>query len=196
MTDCEKPDQYVNLSDSEKNRMSYPTHTGQHPADANIGNVKIQSIDKHPPNGMTHISPDLNRLLNQHHDCCLLPPIVSNATCCDVEHSAVPDGASFSPNTDKEHVCDCDKSINRDLCQISSKLHGVNFDDNEPEETDVFNGIEYVVYRSELQMPDIMRLITKDLSEPYSIYTYRYFIHNWPKLCFLVSIPCRRKLTV
>ena len=50
-------------------------------------------------------------------------------------------------------------------------------------------GIEYVVYESELQMPDIMRLITKDLSEPYSIYTYRYFIHNWPKLCFLASIP-------
>lgn len=45
--------------------------------------------------------------------------------------------------------------------------------------------ISYVVYESELQMPDIMRLITKDLSEPYSIYTYRYFIHNWPKLCFL-----------
>ena len=49
------------------------------------------------------------------------------------------------------------------------------------------NEIEYVSYRSELQMPDIMRLIQKDLSEPYSIYTYRYFIHNWPKLCFLVS---------
>lgn len=48
--------------------------------------------------------------------------------------------------------------------------------------------IEYVSYRSELQMPDIMRLIQKDLSEPYSIYTYRYFIHNWPKLCFLVSV--------
>lgn len=45
--------------------------------------------------------------------------------------------------------------------------------------------IEYVSYKSELQMPDIMRLIQKDLSEPYSIYTYRYFIHNWPKLCFL-----------
>lgn len=48
--------------------------------------------------------------------------------------------------------------------------------------------IEYVSYESELQMPDIMRLIQKDLSEPYSIYTYRYFIHNWPKLCFLVSM--------
>lgn len=45
--------------------------------------------------------------------------------------------------------------------------------------------ISYIAYESELQMPDIIRLITKDLSEPYSIYTYRYFIHNWPKLCFL-----------
>ncbi len=47
--------------------------------------------------------------------------------------------------------------------------------------------VEYVVYESELQMPDIMRLIQKDLSEPYSIYTYRYFIHNWPHLCFMVG---------
>ena len=49
------------------------------------------------------------------------------------------------------------------------------------------SSIRYVVYESEVQMPDIIRLITKDLSEPYSIYTYRYFIHNWPKLCLLVS---------
>ncbi|NXO16486.1 NAA30 acetyltransferase, partial [Oriolus oriolus] len=48
--------------------------------------------------------------------------------------------------------------------------------------------IRYVQYESELQMPDIMRLITKDLSEPYSIYTYRYFIHNWPQLCFLAMV--------
>jgi peptide alpha-N-acetyltransferase len=47
------------------------------------------------------------------------------------------------------------------------------------------SGIEYVIYKSEQQMDDIMQLITKDLSEPYSIYTYRYFIHNWPRLCFL-----------
>lgn len=46
-------------------------------------------------------------------------------------------------------------------------------------------GISYVAYESERQMPDIMRLFQKDLSEPYSIYTYRYFIHNWPRLCFL-----------
>ena len=52
---------------------------------------------------------------------------------------------------------------------------------------DEANGVRYEVYESELQMPDIMRLIQKDLSEPYSVYTYRYFIHNWPHLCLMVS---------
>ncbi|XP_050082174.1 N-alpha-acetyltransferase 30A-like [Anopheles aquasalis] len=51
----------------------------------------------------------------------------------------------------------------------------------------VATDITYQVYESERQMPAIMALIQKDLSEPYSIYTYRYFIHNWPKLCFLAQ---------
>jgi len=56
-----------------------------------------------------------------------------------------------------------------------------------PSKNDVENltPITYQEYESEELMPEIMRLITKDLSEPYSIYTYRYFIHNWPKLCYL-----------
>lgn len=59
-------------------------------------------------------------------------------------------------------------------------------------------GVTFVPYESELQLPHVMRLMKADLSEPYSIYTYRYFIHNWPNLCFLVShlhsclgLPCR-----
>ncbi|XP_049286921.1 N-alpha-acetyltransferase 30A [Anopheles funestus] len=56
-------------------------------------------------------------------------------------------------------------------------------DDSKPALTPM--EITYQVYESERQMPAIMALIQKDLSEPYSIYTYRYFIHNWPKLCFL-----------
>ncbi|GAB6024877.1 hypothetical protein CHUAL_009990 [Chamberlinius hualienensis] len=59
----------------------------------------------------------------------------------------------------------------------------VNSDDNDE--------IRYEVYTSELQMGVIMKLIQKDLSEPYSIYTYRYFIHNWPKLCFLAMYGSR-----
>uniref|UniRef100_A0A6B2LK65 N-acetyltransferase domain-containing protein n=1 Tax=Arcella intermedia TaxID=1963864 RepID=A0A6B2LK65_9EUKA len=40
-------------------------------------------------------------------------------------------------------------------------------------------------YKSEEQLPAIMKLMETDLSEPYSIYTYRYFINNWPKLCWM-----------
>lgn len=47
--------------------------------------------------------------------------------------------------------------------------------------------IEFLPYQSEENLPDLTTLITKDLSEPYSIYTYRYFLHNWPQLSFLVS---------
>ena len=64
---------------------------------------------------------------------------------------------------------------------ISGVSLGAKDDDPPPSETD----ISFIQYRDETQMPLIMRLIQKDLSEPYSIYTYRYFIHNWPNLCFL-----------
>ena len=88
------------------------------------------------------------------------------------------------------------KSLNCKLSELASEFDSLDIDSESKEQEsdksetsrDVFSGIEYVVYKSEVQMPDIMRLITKDLSEPYSIYTYRYFIHNWPRLCFLVSI--------
>uniref|UniRef100_A0A915EF64 N-acetyltransferase domain-containing protein n=1 Tax=Ditylenchus dipsaci TaxID=166011 RepID=A0A915EF64_9BILA len=43
-------------------------------------------------------------------------------------------------------------------------------------------------YQDETQMPEIMRMIACELSEPYSIYTYRYFIHNWPGLTFLAPM--------
>lgn len=46
-------------------------------------------------------------------------------------------------------------------------------------------GVEFINYIDERQMPEIVHLIQRDLSEPYSIYTYRYFINNWPNLCFL-----------
>lgn len=55
------------------------------------------------------------------------------------------------------------------------------------DEPDPEADVEYSNYENELQMPEIMQLIQRDLSEPYSIYTYRYFINNWPNLCFLVS---------
>lgn len=43
--------------------------------------------------------------------------------------------------------------------------------------------IIYADYTDESMLPDIQRLVSRDLSEPYSVYTYRYFLHNCPRFC-------------
>lgn len=51
-------------------------------------------------------------------------------------------------------------------------------------------GIRYVQYESSKEaeyVPKIRQLISSDLSEPYSIYVYRYFLYQWGDLCFLVG---------
>ncbi|KAI8618511.1 putative acyltransfersase [Chytriomyces sp. MP71] len=45
--------------------------------------------------------------------------------------------------------------------------------------------ISYVPYEGEQQLALIANLIETDLSEPYTVYTYRYFLHAWPHLSFL-----------
>lgn len=50
--------------------------------------------------------------------------------------------------------------------------------------------LSYVQYdgaKEEQYLPSIRQLISKDLSEPYSIYVYRYFLYQWGDLCFMVS---------
>lgn len=51
---------------------------------------------------------------------------------------------------------------------------------------DKSTGITFRQYQFEFDLDEIVALITKTLSEPYSLYTYRYFIYNWPDLCLLV----------
>ena len=51
------------------------------------------------------------------------------------------------------------------------------------------DGLRYVQYSSDkesLYLPSIRQLISKDLSEPYSIYVYRYFLYQWGELCYMV----------
>ncbi|KAF2195521.1 acyl-CoA N-acyltransferase [Zopfia rhizophila CBS 207.26] len=48
--------------------------------------------------------------------------------------------------------------------------------------------LQYVQYqddKEELYLPAIRQLISKDLSEPYSIYVYRYFLYQWGELCYM-----------
>lgn len=50
-------------------------------------------------------------------------------------------------------------------------------------ESNIWTGIEFAVYEDEEMLADVQRLVSKDLSEPYSVYLYRYFILTWPNLC-------------
>jgi len=45
--------------------------------------------------------------------------------------------------------------------------------------------IPYSPADEDTHLPAIQSLISGDLSEPYSIYCYRYFLHQWPDLCFI-----------
>ncbi|OCK76561.1 acyl-CoA N-acyltransferase [Lepidopterella palustris CBS 459.81] len=48
--------------------------------------------------------------------------------------------------------------------------------------------LQYVQYHGEKEatyLPAIRQLISKDLSEPYSIYVYRYFLYQWGDLCYM-----------
>ncbi|KAJ7584874.1 acyl-CoA N-acyltransferase [Mycena floridula] len=45
--------------------------------------------------------------------------------------------------------------------------------------------IMYRQYGGESDLPHIMSLVQSELSEPYVIYTFRYFLHQWPHLSFL-----------
>ncbi|KAG0564361.1 hypothetical protein M758_8G100100 [Ceratodon purpureus] len=62
---------------------------------------------------------------------------------------------------------------------------GVKAEEVEAKKSLSSDRIHYVSYKDETQLPDIMALIDQELSEPYSIFTYRYFITLWPDLCFM-----------
>ncbi|KAF5375334.1 hypothetical protein D9615_008016 [Tricholomella constricta] len=45
--------------------------------------------------------------------------------------------------------------------------------------------IQYRQYLGEADLPHVMDLVQNELSEPYVIYTFRYFLHHWPHLSFI-----------
>ncbi|WYZ34348.1 hypothetical protein EsH8_I_000624 [Colletotrichum jinshuiense] len=57
--------------------------------------------------------------------------------------------------------------------------------------------LQYIQYEHGLEakyLPAIRTLIAKDLSEPYSIYVYRYFLYQWGHLCFMALNPADSSL--
>ncbi|RYH31973.1 N-acetyltransferase [archaeon] len=66
---------------------------------------------------------------------------------------------------------------------IWHRTQETNQHQNDPALMKMSEEIEYVDYKDESMIKDIMTLVSRDLSEPYSIFTYRYFLHTWPELC-------------
>ncbi|KAF2436175.1 acetyltransferase [Tothia fuscella] len=45
--------------------------------------------------------------------------------------------------------------------------------------------VQYELEKEHIFLDPIRQLISKDLSEPYSIYVYRYFLNQWGDLCYM-----------
>jgi peptide alpha-N-acetyltransferase len=72
-----------------------------------------------------------------------------------------------------------------DTCGVRPVLTSfASFLPSEGHGTDL-TGLTVRPYLSDHELPAIISLVSRDLSEPYSIFTYRYFINNWPELCWV-----------
>ena len=76
----------------------------------------------------------------------------------------------------------CPKDWVLDRCDRRSLSANITFNASEPSSTDLFNddmSITYRQYAGETDMQAIMTLVQFELSEPYVVYTYRYFLDSW-----------------
>lgn len=74
---------------------------------------------------------------------------------------------------------------------ISSSEHARNTVPMSNESLDATDGaaaFHIKQYESELELAKVMALIDAELSEPYSIFTYRYFLSQWPFLCHVAVL--------
>ncbi|KAL4534884.1 hypothetical protein Ndes2526B_g05809 [Nannochloris sp. 'desiccata'] len=55
------------------------------------------------------------------------------------------------------------------------------------------NTVTYRQYKDESEIGVVIDLIGNELSEPYSIFTYRYFLRQWPFLCYLAIDPTTQR---
>lgn len=67
---------------------------------------------------------------------------------------------------------------------MTTILHG----SSEPSSLPDLHYIQYDPDKEAQYLTAIRELISKDLSEPYSIYVYRYFLYQWADLCYMVCI--------
>ncbi|GFH60036.1 N-alpha-acetyltransferase 30 [Chaetoceros tenuissimus] len=77
------------------------------------------------------------------------------------------------------------------MTTLAPKIQSLNIDNSNQEQIDedmIIQGIKFVNYKDESQIDIVMKLVGRDLSEPYSIFTYRYFLTRFPDLC-IFAVP-------
>ena len=72
---------------------------------------------------------------------------------------------------------------------ITDAVAGLSISPGLANVTEVDGDITYLPYDGEHYLQPLVDLISVELSEPYSIFTYRYFLNNWPELAFLALMP-------
>ncbi|KAF2402271.1 N-terminal acetyltransferase C complex catalytic subunit MAK3 [Trichodelitschia bisporula] len=55
----------------------------------------------------------------------------------------------------------------------------------EPPDANNLLYVQYEISKENTYLAPIRALISRDLSEPYSIYVYRYFLYQWADLCYM-----------
>ena len=99
-----------------------------------------------------------------------------------------------------------DEEQTNDLSAVEQNLRKISLanqplQENEPHKPCVLSELYTVPHRlpevsyyftqysgREEELDAIMQLMASDLSEPYSIFTYRYFLNTWPDLCVLCKL--------
>lgn len=76
------------------------------------------------------------------------------------------------------HSCTHNRSCHADRIEYAKSKYSSSAPD----------AVVFSTFQGEKQLEELVKLIDKDLSEPYSIFTYRYFLYNWPQLCILARV--------
>lgn len=152
-------------------------------------NPDTSSSKNHKLNGVSYTGSQTVKATIHVNGCNGAHPSEASESLCSKIHTSSPEKTSkleVTPSVEEIGASLNQMAIRSEPATNSSDVNSVENGTLGSSTGSLVEKVAYVQYQSELQMPDIMRLIQKDLSEPYSIYTYRYFIHNWPMLCFLV----------
>lgn len=96
----------------------------------------------------------------------------------------------------QQMIANLSNQMNFDYNIFSKKKDNKNENENnkneikEEEFKEILEDEDYIykMYKSENQMKIIQDLCAANLSEPYSVFTFRYFVLNWPELCYFAHL--------